>query len=126
MNTIMKTLLLAMLSYPMLCSAQTGGCAEKRNSIEKEITYAQAHGNTKQVEGLKTALAKMNANCTDAGLRSEAQRKVTEAQEKLSERQQDLEEAKAKGKSAEKIADRQRKVDEAHAELEKRQVEASQ
>lgn len=126
MNTIIKAFLLAVVAYPVVGSAQTGGCDSKRSSIEKEITYAQAQGNTKRVEGLKTALAHMNASCTDAVLRSDAQRKVTEAQKKLSEREHDLLEAKTNGKSAKKIAERQRKVDEAHAELEKMQMEASQ
>lgn len=126
MNTIIKTFLVALMAYPMVCAAQDGGCDAKRASIEKEITYAQAQGNTKRVEGLKTALANMTENCTDAGLRSEAQRKVAEAQKKLAERQQELQEAKDDGKGAKKIAERQRKVDEAHAELEGLQMEASQ
>lgn len=87
---------------------------------------APAHGNAKRVEGLKTALAQMSANCTDTLLRSDAQRKVAAAQKKLSERQHNLQEAKANGKSAKKIAERQHKVNEAHAELEKVQIEASQ
>jgi DNA-binding NarL/FixJ family response regulator len=126
MNTAIKAFLLGMAIYPMMCSAQTSGCDAKRRSIENEITYAQAHGNAKRTDGLETALAQMNANCTDAVLRSDAQRKVTSAERKLSERQRDLQEAKADGKSAKKIADRQRKVDEAHAELERVLVEASQ
>lgn len=126
MNTATRLLLLGILACPMVCSAEANGCDAKRNSIDKEIAYAQAHGNTKRVEGLETALAQLNANCTDAMLRSDAQRKVTAAQKKLAERQHDLQEAQADGKSAKKIADRQRKVDEAHAELEKVQLEASQ
>ncbi|WP_242684122.1 DUF1090 domain-containing protein [Paraburkholderia hospita] len=93
---------------------------------EREISYAQAHGNAKRVDGLETALAQMNANCTDAVLRSDAQCKVAAAEKKLSERQRELQQAKADGKSAKKIAERQHKVDEAHAELEKVQTEATQ
>ncbi|MFL9863600.1 DUF1090 domain-containing protein [Paraburkholderia fungorum] len=126
MNMAIKALLLGMVIYPMVCSAQTNGCDAKRASIEKEIDYAQAHGNAKRIDGLETALAQMNANCTDAVLRSDAQRKVDAAQKKLSERQRDLQEARADGKSAKKIAERQRKVDEAHAELERVQLDASQ
>ena len=126
MNTAIKALMLGMMIYPMVCSAQMSGCDAKRAAIEKEITYAQAHGNAKRVDGLETALAQMNANCTDASLRSEAQRKVSAAQKKLAEREHDLQKTKADGKSAKKIADRQRKVDEAHAELERVQAEAAQ
>jgi hypothetical protein len=125
MNPAIKTLLFGIVVYPMMCSAQTSGCDAKRQSIEQEIAYARAHGNARRIEGLETALAHMNANCSDAVLRSDAQRKVDAAQRKLSERLHDLQEAKASGKSAKKIADRQRKVDEAHAELEKAQVDAS-
>ena len=125
MNTTIKAFLFAMLSYPMACSAQTGGCDAKRSSIENEISQALAHGNKNRVEGLRAALAQVNANCTDAGLHKEAQAKVSEAQEKLAERQYELAEAKAKGKSAEKIVERQRKVDEAQADLEEAQREAS-
>ncbi|SKD03030.1 Protein of unknown function [Burkholderia sp. YR290] len=126
MNRAIKALLLGMAAYPMVCTAQTGGCDAKRTSIEREISYAQAHGNAKRVDGLETALAQMNANCTDAVLRSDAQRKVAAAEKKLSERQRELQQAKADGKSAKKIAERQHKVDEAHAELEKVQTEATQ
>lgn len=125
MNTAIKAFVLGMVIYPMMCSAQTSGCDAKRASIEKEIAYAQAHGNAKRADGLETALAQMNANCTDAVLRSDAQRKVAAAEKKLSERQHDLQEAKSSGKNAKKIAERQRKVDEAHAELERTQMEAS-
>lgn len=126
MNTAIKAFLLGMVIYPLMCSAQTNGCDAKRSSIEEEITYARVHGNVKRVEGLETALARMNVNCTDAALRSDAQRKVAAAERKLLERQHDLQEAKANGKSEKKIAERQRKVDESHAELERAQIEASQ
>jgi ribonuclease HI len=121
-----KALSLSITVLPLVCFAQTTGCDAKRESVEQEIAYAQAHGNTKRVDGLETALAQINANCTDATLRSDAQRKVAQAQEKLTERERDLKRAKADGKSAKKIAERQRKVDEAHAELERLQTEAMQ
>ncbi|WP_028221156.1 DUF1090 domain-containing protein [Paraburkholderia oxyphila] len=126
MNIALKAFLLGMVVSPMVCAAQTSGCDAKRQSIEREITYAKAHGNAKRVDGLETALAQMNANCTDAVLRSDAQRKVVAAQKKLAERERDLQEAKANGKSAKKIADRQRKVDEAHVELENAQMNVPQ
>lgn len=125
MNTISNAFALGIIIiFPVMCSAQTSGCDAKRDSVEQEIAYAQAHGNAKRVDGLETALAQMNANCSDAVLRSDAQRKVTQAQKKLSER--DLRKAKADGKGAKKITERQRKVDEAHTELERLQTEAAQ
>ncbi|MGF6772374.1 hypothetical protein P3T18_004862 [Paraburkholderia sp. GAS199] len=126
MNAALKVVLVGMAIYPMTGFAQTNSCDTKRHAIEQEIAYAQAHGNGKRVDGLETALAQLNANCTDATLRSDAQRKVASAQKKLAEREEDLKKAKADGKGAKKIADRQRKVDEAHAELEKVQMEAAQ
>jgi hypothetical protein len=126
LNTAIKAFVLGIVVFPVVCSAQTSGCDAKRNSVEQEIAYAQAHGNAKRIDGLETALAQLNANCTDAALRSDAQRKVTQAQKKLSEREQDLQKAKADGKSTRKIADRQRKVEEAHAELERVEIEAAQ
>ena len=126
MNIVIKAFLLGVVLSPMVCAAQTDGCDAKRQSIEREITYAKAHGNAKSVDGLEAALAQMNANCTDAVLRSDAQRKVVAAQKKLAERERDLQEAKANGKSAKKIADRQRKVDEAHVELENAQMDVPQ
>ncbi|WP_322014244.1 DUF1090 domain-containing protein [Paraburkholderia sp. J12] len=126
MNIAINAILVCATIYPMVCDAQANSCDAKRQSIEQEIAYAKVHGNAKRVDGLETALAQMNANCSDALLRSDAQDKVAKAQKKLSEREQDLQEARSQGKSAKKIADRQRKVDEAHAELERAQVDALQ
>jgi len=119
MKNPLKAVLLCALMAPMLAAAQTGGCDAKRESLEKEIAYARAHGNAKRVDGLETALKQMNAHCTEASLRRDSERKIASAQKHLDERERDLQEAKAQGKSAKKIADRQRKVDEAHADLER-------
>lgn len=126
MKKILNTMLLCSVAIPAFAWAQSGGCDAKRASLEREITYAQAHGNANRVGGLETALAQVNANCTDALLRSAAQHKVDEAQQRVTRREHDLHEAKAQGKGVKKIADRQRKVDEAHAELERAQTEAMQ
>lgn len=126
MKLAFKALLLVSIASPLYCAAQSKGCDAKRSSIEQEIAYARAHGNANRVDGLETALARLNANCTDASLRSESQRKVAAAQKKLAEREHDLQKAKDEGKSAKKIAERQHKVDEAHAELERAQTEANE
>jgi hypothetical protein len=125
MKNAVKAVLLMSIASPVICFSQANSCDAKRASIEQEITYARAHGNASRIDGLETALAKLNANCTDASLKSASQRKVTDAQKKLAQRQHDLDEAKAQGKSAKKIAERRRKVDEAHADLERAQAEAS-
>ncbi|MEA3113077.1 MAG: hypothetical protein QOG58_2876 [Caballeronia sp.] len=124
MKTAFKVLLFSSVMCPMLVWAQVRGCDAKRASLEREITYAQAHGNGRRVDGLETALGRLNANCTDDVLRSASQRKVDAAQKKLAQREHDLEEARTQGKSSKKIAERQRKVDEAHADLERAQAES--
>ncbi len=126
MNMTIKLCLLAAAILPAVCSAQPRSCDAKRGAIEREIDYARAHGNAARVDELETALAQLNANCTDASLRSDAQRKVDAAQRKLDQRQRELQEARAAGKGAKKIAERQRKLEEAHAEFERTLVEASQ
>lgn len=126
MKTSASFVLLMGFICPTLALAQSGGCDTKRQSIETEISYAQAHGNTARVQGLQKALAEMKVHCTDASLRSDAEQKVAKAQDKLQERQHDLQDAKAQGKSAQKIADRQRKLDDAHAELQQAMMDAEQ
>ena len=110
---------------PVFAFAQSSGCDVKRQSIETELAYAQAHGNSSRVLGLQKALSEVKAHCSDASLRRDAEEKVAKAQEKLDERQKDLQEAKDQGKSPQKIADRQRKVDQAHADLEQAMIDAS-
>jgi hypothetical protein len=124
MKVVTSLALLAVSLCPALLLAQAGGCDAKRQSIEQEITYAQAHGNTSRVQGLQTALAQVKAHCTDASLRSDAQQKVAKAQQKAVARDQELEEAREQGKSADKMADRQRKADEAHAQLQQAMMDA--
>jgi hypothetical protein len=126
MKIIATTMLLASFFCSPLVLAQTNGCDAKRQSIENELAYAQAHGNKPRIEGLQKALSENKAHCTDASLQRDADQKVTKAQEKLTERQSDLDKAKADGKSAKKIADRQHKVDEAHAELQRAILDAKQ
>jgi hypothetical protein len=124
MKTTLKILLSGSLICPVLAWAQVGSCDAKRDSVTREIAYAQAHGNANRVDGLETALARLNANCTDAQLRGAAQRKVAAAQKRLAEREHDLQAAKTQGKRPKKIAERRRKVDEAHADLERAQTES--
>lgn len=126
MKTFYKVLLAEALLLPVLALAQSGGCDAKRASIQQEIAYAQAHNNAPRVQGLQKALSEVNAHCTDASLRSDAEQKVAKAQDKLAERQKELQQAKDEGKSPQKIADRQRKVDDAHAELEQAMIDATQ
>lgn len=124
MKPVTSLVLFAACLCPALLLAQSGGCDAKRQSIEQEISYAQAHGNASRVQGLQTALAQVKANCTDASLRSDAEQKVAKAQQKVVAQEQELEQAREQGKSADKMADRQRKVDDAHAQLQQAMMDA--
>lgn len=124
MKALTSLVLLAACLCPAVLLAQSGGCDAKRQSIEQEITYAQAHGNASRVQGLQTALAQVKAHCSDASLRSDAEQKVAKAQQKVVAQEQELEQAREQGKSADKMADRQRKVDDAHAQLQQAMMDA--
>lgn len=106
MKVVTSLALLAASLCPAVLLAQSGGCDAKRQSIEQEITYAQAHGNASRVQGLQTALAQVKAHCSDESLRTDAEQKVAKAQQKVVARDQELQEAREQGKSADKMADR--------------------
>lgn len=125
MKTFAMMALLCACACPVVALAQSGGCDAKRQSIETEIGYAKAQGNSARVQGLTTALGEVKAHCTDASLQRDAEQKVAKAQAKLDERQKDLQQARDQGKGPQKIADRQRKVDQAHADLEQAMIDAS-
>ena len=125
MKILIPAILLATFIAPTMGWAQSRGCDAKRQSIQRELTYARAHHDASRVQGLQKALAEMNAHCTDVSLRSAAQQKVTEAQKKLADRQHELQQAQSQGKSSEKIVARQRKVADAHAELEQAMMDAA-
>lgn len=92
-------------------------CAQKSASLQHEIEAARAAGHDRKAEGMATALAKLQANCTDEKLVRERRQAVAEAQAKVSERSAELEAEKAEGGGGEKIAKRQAKLEEAQAEL---------
>lgn len=91
-------------------------CAEKELEITRQLEHAQANGNAGRVRGLETALEKVQAHCTDAGLRAERQEKIDEARDEVAEREADLREAQKDG-SPDKIEKRRQKLAEAEQEL---------
>jgi hypothetical protein len=126
-KTLFKAVCLSSLVFALNAQAQTNakGCAAKKASLERQISYAKKHGNTYRIAGLETALSEVNANCTDAGLRANREDKIKEKQAKVAERQADLKEAQAAGDSK-KIAKKQKKVQEAQVELKEAQNELNQ
>ncbi|ECR4899919.1 DUF1090 domain-containing protein [Salmonella enterica] len=104
-------------SFMISCAmAADNGCEYKRQRLEHQIDYAQAHNNHHKVAGLQEALRQVNEHCTDNQLLRRKENKVVEKQRKVAERQQELEQAQASGK-AEKIASKQAKLDESREEL---------
>jgi len=98
-------------------SAQAASlCGEKEQDIQRQITYAEQHNNQHRVNGLKTALSELRANCSDSKLIAEHQQKVVKQKAKVARRQAELKEARQKGDS-EKIAKREKKLAEAESDL---------
>lgn len=98
------------------------GCDIKASEIQKQIDYAQAHGNAQKVTGLEKALAEVKENCSEQKIVTELKRKIADKQQKVAEREAALKQAQAKGKPN-KIAKQQEKLVEAKQELEKAQQE---
>ncbi|MEB5974925.1 DUF1090 domain-containing protein [Pantoea dispersa] len=98
------------------------GCEVKRQEIQQQIEYANAHNNSHRVSGLQKALSELNANCTDEGLRAEREAKVREKTRKVEERRRELSEAKTDGR-ADKISKKQQKLTEAEVELSEAKTE---
>ncbi|MFV0454350.1 MAG: DUF1090 domain-containing protein [Pseudomonas sp.] len=91
-------------------------CASKEADIRRQLEYAREHGNAWRIEGLETALSKVRAHCTGAGLRAERQEDIDEAREEVREREAELQKALRDG-DRKKIEKRERKLDEAREEL---------
>lgn len=92
------------------------GCAAKKANLQTQIDYAREHNNSHQQAGLQSALDAVKAHCTDALLRQEREKTISEAKHEVRERQADLAEATKKG-DADKISKRQAKLAESQKEL---------
>ncbi|MBI6138113.1 DUF1090 domain-containing protein [Serratia sp. TSA_7] len=115
-------LLLPLCALPALSFAAEGGCATKAQNIQQQIDYATQHGNHNRIAGLKKALSEVQANCTEASLQADRQKKIEEKQSKVAERQQELKTAQQTG-NLDKVAKKQKKLTEAQAELKQAQAE---
>jgi len=91
-------------------------CQQKEQDIQRQIGYAEKHGNQYRLSGLNKALSEVKAHCTDEKLKADLQKKIAEQHDEIAERQRDLAEAQAKG-DTQKIATRERKLAEAREEL---------
>ncbi|MQR00703.1 DUF1090 domain-containing protein [Glaciimonas soli] len=107
-----------LISLPALAQSPVpAGCAAKRASLEKEMDYAKAHGNSGRIAGLQTALDAVRNNCSEASLAAEREEKITEKTHAVEEKKADLKRAQASG-SPKKIAKSKSKLAHAEAELE--------
>ena len=106
MNVLVAMTLLALASG--LAQAQES-CAGKEAEIRRQLEHAREQGNADRIEGLETALGKVRAHCTDAGLQAERQ-------EEIGEREAELQEALDDGHQ-QKIGKRERKLAEAREAL---------
>jgi hypothetical protein len=117
-----------LLAAPVFAAEQAPeltGCAAKRQDISTQIEQAKAAGNSNQQAGLEKALSEVTANCTDAGLLKEQEKKVLDAKREVSRRQADLDKANSKG-DPEKINKRKDKLAESRKELQDEQQKLEQ
>lgn len=104
-------------------------CAAKEAQLQKQIGYAQAHGNYQEVLGLKKALAEVKMHCTESSVRQDTLKKVNKLQEKIADKQGDIREVQADLRKAQmkgdmkKVAKYQKKLAEKQADLQKLQAE---
>lgn len=126
MNKVITVLSLSLLFTGMTSSALAAeSCADKRQAIESEISYAKQHNNTGKLAGLEKALREVNTHCTPETLRKDAREKVAKLEKKLAEKKadileakNDLAQAKAQGKQN-KISKYQQKVAEKKSDADK-------
>ncbi|MBB5192135.1 putative nucleic acid-binding Zn-ribbon protein [Silvimonas terrae] len=118
-------------------------CVERQQNITRQLNYAEAHHNTHQAAGLRTALDQVNRYCTPERMAAEHaakvdklqrkvadhQRELTEEQQELTRYQRDLDRARATGDERQvrklqgKVMDAQDDVTEARADLTRAQNE---
>lgn len=97
-------------------SAQT--CDQKRQAIEKKISYAKTYHNTNEVNRLQTARAEIIAHCNDKDLQQKLNNKIAKKQQKIAKYKKELAEAKVKG-DQHKIDKVQKKLNNSKEELQK-------
>ncbi|NBB10550.1 DUF1090 domain-containing protein [Pseudomonas sp. SLFW] len=117
-----------LLAAPVFAAEQAPaltGCAAKRQDISTQIEHAKAAGNSYQTAGLEKALSEVTANCTDAGLLKEQEKKVLDAKREVGTRQADLDKAMKKG-DPDKINKRKDKLAESRKELQDEQQKLEQ
>lgn len=117
--------LMATASFAAEQAPSLQGCAAKRQDISSQIEQAKAAGNSNRQAGLEKALSEVTANCTEASLLKEQEKKVLDAKREVSTRQTDLDKAMKKG-DPERINKRKDKLAESRKELQDEQQRLEQ
>ncbi|WP_353235222.1 DUF1090 domain-containing protein [Diaphorobacter ruginosibacter] len=115
-NILPGALFLLACASPAFAAERSAACEAKRSHIESQISHATAHGRSREVAGLKRALAANKAHYTDASLAKERDARIRDAQRKVAEREKGLAQAEHKG-DAGKIAARKAKLEQARNDL---------
>ncbi|MDR0246430.1 MAG: DUF1090 domain-containing protein [Burkholderia sp.] len=137
----MKKALVA-LAVPVALLASTGAfagnqdCATRIRALQTQIDNAKRFGNPHQAMRQQAALERIQANCTDAGQRARAERKLTDKQRDLRNAEDEVRNAQARVHEAEalgdakklnsaqrKLADKQAKLRNATRDLHDAQVD---
>ncbi|ORF35715.1 hypothetical protein BGI12_10960 [Snodgrassella alvi] len=114
-KAVLLTLTLA-VSIPALADHNWQTCKEKQQQIEKQMQYAQANHNQKQINRLNAQKADIIQNCSNDDLRQKYTQKINKLDSKISETQRKLAKAQAKG-DTEKTAELQNKLNENTSKL---------
>lgn len=96
--------------------AEFRGCEAKKARIRQQIDYARMHDNTHREAGLRIALQRIEAHCTDASLLRKHEENIRKKEQEVEERREELLEAQASGKE-DKIRSKARKLRKAQREL---------
>ena len=91
-------------------------CDAKKAALERELAYARQYGHTYRIQGLERALARVNAHCTNEGIRADLERDVASRALEVQERELELQEALRQADPG-KIERREEKLAQARAEL---------
>ena len=96
--------------------AETGGCAIKKQELQKQIDYARQFNNYNRVRGLETALKEVELHCTDAAVEAKQKADVDERRAEVAKSQAELDKAKISG-DARKIDQKTEKLQKARQKL---------
>ncbi|PIT52194.1 hypothetical protein BHC44_08120 [Snodgrassella alvi] len=117
-RTLEGTLLALALSatFSAIAADNWQTCKEKQQQIEKQLQYARANNNQKQINRLNIQKTDIAQNCSNEDLRQKYTQKIDKLTNKINENQRKLDKAQAKG-DIDKVTDLQNKLNENKAKL---------